>query len=92
MGVLGLGRLSATVAVKTRSRLISHDKPDMFKQYVWKLPKENTESANNPNSTTSTGTNTSTEACPNTNVGATSSPPKKKQTSTPNKINLQPIR
>ncbi|KAG9072050.1 hypothetical protein KI688_006272 [Linnemannia hyalina] len=76
-------------AVKTRSRLISHEKPDIFKQYVWKLPKENAESAKNPNSTTSTGTSTeagpNTEAGPSTNVGATSPRPRKKQKSTPKK-------
>ncbi|KAK3820509.1 MAG: hypothetical protein J3R72DRAFT_502378 [Linnemannia gamsii] len=87
-------------AVKTRSRLISHDKPDIFKQYIWKPPKDNTESDNNPNSTTSTSTeagpNTkagpstetgpSTEAGPSTNVSTTSPPPKKKRKSTPKKV------
>ncbi|KAF8950293.1 hypothetical protein BGZ52_003017 [Haplosporangium bisporale] len=62
-------------AIKTRSRLISHKKPDIFKQHVWKPPKENTESTNNPCSTTSTSTN----------VSATNPPPKKKQKSTPKK-------
>jgi len=70
-------------AIKTRSRLIQHEKPDVYKQYVWKPPKENTESPNNAASTsTSTGPSTSN------NVGAASPPPKKKQKSTPKKNQL----
>lgn len=79
-------------AVKTRSRLISHEKPDVFKQYVWKPPKENTEPANSLKSTTSTsisteaGPNSEAEAGPSTNVDATSPPLKKKRKSTPKKV------
>jgi hypothetical protein len=79
-------------AVKTRSRLISHEKPDVFKQYVWKPPKENTEPANSLKSTASTsisteaGPNSEAEAGPSTNVDATSPPPKKKRKSTPKKV------
>ncbi|KAG0354052.1 hypothetical protein BGX24_007051, partial [Mortierella sp. AD032] len=81
-------------AVKTRSRLISHEKPDIFKQYVWKPPKEKTKSDNNPNCTTSSSTNAgpdtkagpSTEAGPSANVSTITPPPKKKRKSTPKKV------
>ncbi|KAG0251908.1 hypothetical protein BGZ95_006759, partial [Linnemannia exigua] len=81
-------------AIKTRSRLISHEKPDIFKQYVWKPPKEKTKSDNNPNGTTSSSTDAgpdtnagpSTAAGPSTNVSTTTPPPKKKRKSTPKKV------
>ncbi|KAI7825697.1 hypothetical protein BC939DRAFT_123916 [Gamsiella multidivaricata] len=75
-------------AIKTRSRLIQHEKPDIFKQYVWKAPKENTKSTNNSSSTISTSTSTEAGPSTSTNVGATNPPPKKKKKSTPKKAQL----
>lgn len=64
-------------AIKTRSRLIQHEKPSIFKQYVWKPPKEKTDSPQEQ----SASTDTSTDAGPNTST----LPPKKKRKTTPKK-------
>ncbi|KAF9540791.1 hypothetical protein EC957_003713 [Mortierella hygrophila] len=62
-------------AVKTRSRLISHEKPDIFKQYAWKPPRINNESAINPNSTTRTDTSTEAGPIPRQAPAPKSTPP-----------------
>ncbi|KAF8918508.1 hypothetical protein BGZ58_004836, partial [Dissophora ornata] len=61
--------------------LCRHEKSDIFKQYDWKAPKQNTESTNDPSST---------KADPSTspNVVATNPPSKKKRKSTPKKDQL----
>ncbi|KAF9921950.1 hypothetical protein FBU30_007995 [Linnemannia zychae] len=77
-------------SIKTRSRLIQHEQPDIFKQYTWRAPRENSKSTISSNNVTSAVTNTEASSSTSTCFDATNPPPKMKPKSVRKKDQLTP--